>query len=96
MRSNTVALTLFSFLILKACKADDETQPEDISNEEKATVYPNDVNAENFYGTKLFGFDGCVDKDKAWRGNLQEAYDDAHKLIADKSVKETINWQEAA
>lgn len=49
----------------------------------------------NWYGTKLYGFDGCdkIPHAKEW---INEAYADAIKLVDYDGVKENIRWDSAA
>jgi hypothetical protein len=42
------------------------------------------------------GASGCDDMNKAWKGNIKEAYDDANKLVNVDGVKKEIKWDDAA
>ncbi|KAJ8133212.1 hypothetical protein O1611_g410 [Lasiodiplodia mahajangana] len=51
---------------------------------------------QNWYGTSLFGWNGCKDKDPTWKEKIIEAYADANKLVNYDEVKTRIDFNSAA
>lgn len=39
---------------------------------------------------------GCDDRNEAWKDNINEAFDDANKLVNVDGVKDNIKWDDAA
>ncbi|KAI8652238.1 hypothetical protein NCS57_01286900 [Fusarium keratoplasticum] len=54
------------------------------------------ADAQNWYGTSLFGFNGCDDKDKTWREKIIEAYSDASELVNHEDITEDLDFNSAA
>ncbi|KAM6510464.1 hypothetical protein FSOLCH5_010904 [Fusarium solani] len=66
--------------------------------EDMKNAFPprNPADAQNWYGTSLFGFNGCDEKDKTWREKIIEAYSDANELINHEDLTENLDFNSAA
>ncbi|KAJ2984320.1 hypothetical protein NUW58_g6102 [Xylaria curta] len=53
-------------------------------------------NASNWFGTSLYGYDGCNDISEHIKGWINEDYTDANKLVNMQGVKDEIDWNSAA
>ncbi|KAL8842264.1 MAG: hypothetical protein Q9170_000590 [Blastenia crenularia] len=85
-------LFIFSPIVLTD---DDEAAP--LTADQLADAYPPPpVGTYNYYPTRLFGYDGCDAANKAWKGNINEAYEDANSLVNVDGVKNNIKWDDAA
>ncbi|EON66292.1 hypothetical protein W97_05685 [Coniosporium apollinis CBS 100218] len=73
-------------------------RPEDITEQQMKDAFPerDPANVTNWYGTSLYGWDGCDDINKLIKGWIKEAYTDANKLVNYDGVKSNINWDSAA
>lgn len=76
-----------------------EPEPPDFrKGEEPYRVTPpdsGDVNAQNFIGTWLYGYDGCKEKNSAYKDNIDDAYYDSWTMANTEGVSYDINWNEA-
>ena len=75
-----------------------QAQPSDFtSGEEPYRVIPPSSNAttNNLIGTWLYGYDGCRQKNSAYKGNIDEAYYDSWTMANTDGVNSDINWNEA-
>ncbi|KAI9765507.1 MAG: hypothetical protein M1840_007333 [Geoglossum simile] len=74
-----------------------DVSPAPLTAEQVAGAYPPSVpGADNWFPTSLFGFEGCDERNRSWKGNINEAYDDANLIVNLDGVKNNINWNEAA
>ena len=75
-----------------------QAEPSDFtSGEEPYRVIPpgNDTSTNNIIGTWLYGYDGCRQKNSAYKGNIDEAYYDSWTMANTDGVNLDINWNEA-
>jgi hypothetical protein len=54
------------------------------------------ANVLNWYGTSLYGWDKCDEKDTTWKEKIQEAYTDANKLVNYAGVRSNLDFNSAA
>ncbi|KAN0067299.1 hypothetical protein V8E54_014562 [Elaphomyces granulatus] len=54
------------------------------------------ANTTNWYGTSLYGWDGCDDINTNIKGWIQDAYTDANKLVNLAGVKSGVDWNSAS
>ncbi|KAI0965230.1 hypothetical protein F4678DRAFT_467779 [Xylaria arbuscula] len=71
---------------------------EGLSVEDMTEAFPprDLADIQNWYGTSLFGWNGCKDKDPTWKQKIIEAYSDANKLIDYDEIKGRIDFNSAA
>ncbi|KAK5010505.1 hypothetical protein LTR28_009489 [Elasticomyces elasticus] len=96
--SGLLGLALFGFHSALALPVQADAQPEGITTEQISDAFPerDPANAANWYGTSLYGWDGCDNIDKNIKGWLKEAYTDANKLVNYDGVRSGIKWDSAA
>ena len=54
------------------------------------------LNASNWYGTSLYGWDKCKEKDSTWKEKVIEAYTDSNKLVNLDGVRKDLDFNSAA
>ncbi|KAK2734021.1 CCR4-NOT regulatory complex component [Myotisia sp. PD_48] len=65
---------------------------DELTQEQKDSLYPPLVGTNNVVGTRLFGYEGCGNNKSA----INDAYDDFRKVSNIHRVKNTIDWSSAA
>ncbi|KAI0190469.1 hypothetical protein EV127DRAFT_495166 [Xylaria flabelliformis] len=68
--------------------------PSSITQEQMQDAEPprDPVDVQNWFGTSLYGFDGCGDNKQA----IKDAYKDANKIASTDGVKSDIDWSSNA
>ena len=54
------------------------------------------LDASNWYGTSLYGWDKCKEKDPTWKEKIIEAYTDSNKLVNLDGVRKDLDFNSAA